>query len=227
MRGPRPRSELWLATDSRLSGEGFVWDSAPKISALRGAIRLSRSQGRPLRRTPSSYRPLIQSRRTTRLKMATSKFFKFVGHLERIFNQLLSSRSRDPLVLGTAQTHPPFSTRHDTVVVGGFSRQQSGMAAKYLVHEQSRWRFAAVRGKKTYGLARNLLIFGDRRASSLYAYRLREVLAKLPKGKPLDLEPLRVRASLQYGHSVAASMGITLGVAVCSDTNALTAPWST
>lgn len=114
--------ELWIACDSRLSGDGYLWDECPKLFPLprRDAVAAfsgSTGQAYPLMmqfaHAVSAYRPAREG---------TLEFYDLIGHLERVANSVLTRLNPDP-ALGPMGLPQEFSSSGGAVVVGGFSRQ--------------------------------------------------------------------------------------------------------
>jgi hypothetical protein len=140
-------NELWFASDSRLSGDGFIWDDCPKLMPLprRDAVVAfsgSTEQGYPLLLQIASaiaaYRAALDGH---------LEFFKMAGHLERVMNSMMNRLRIDPAVHGIAPNHREFATRADAVVLGGYARQWGRMALRALEYNGGAraWIFRPIR----------------------------------------------------------------------------------
>lgn len=186
-------NELWMATDSRLSGDGYLWDDCPKVLLLRRRDMIIGFAGA----TGQAYPLLLQVSNSINSYRSASdghlEFFHLVGHLERVINAMMSRRHVDSAVNGAAPERPEFSSPSDTLVVGGFSRGANGMVLKRLSYQKlsDSWSFSSVKPTASTGKGRVIAIFGDRRSKSQYRYLLKETLKEEGARKgALDLEPL-------------------------------------
>jgi hypothetical protein len=111
--------ELWLATDSRLSGDGYVWDDCPKLllTPRRDAalgFSGSTSQAYPLllqlANAIGAYRPAADG---------TLEFFELAGHLERVVNLMMERLAPDSAVSSIDPNHREFSSSGDTLLFAG------------------------------------------------------------------------------------------------------------
>lgn len=194
LRGDAAGGELWIATDSRLSGDGNLWDECPKLSLLPRRDAIAAFSGS----TGQAYPLLIQISNAIRSYGASAsgalEFFDLLGHLERVAGSMLGSLAVDPLLTGAARPRE-FSTRGDVIVIGGFSRQRHGLVLRALQYERSAngWKFTQVRPLRSLGRGRTIRIFGDRVSRSKYRHRLKLLLEErgtLKTARPFDLEPL-------------------------------------
>lgn len=185
--------ELWIASDSRLSGDGNVWDECPKLFTLprQGCIAAfcgTTAQAYPLVLQMSNsilgHRPALDG---------TLELNLLLEHLERVVNSMLDQLKPDPAILG-GQARREFATRSDKVIVGGFSRQ-NGLVIRSLRYENSvnGWIFSRVRSSRKVGPNKPFHIFGDHFAASRFYYLFEQHLRRRRKfgnNKPLVLEPL-------------------------------------
>jgi len=188
--------ELWFASDSRLSGDGNVWDDCPKLFLsprrdLGAAFSGDTAQAYPL---------LVQIANSISAYWAaadgTLELTYLIEHLERVANHMLGRLETDPLVHGAASP-APFATRADAIVLGGYSRHVNGLVLRALQFEASTgsWKFVKARARSQIGANKVFRIFGDRVAASRYAHLLKQRLSaagKLKTAKPFALEPLEV-----------------------------------
>ena len=123
---------LWVASDSRLSGDGNIWDTCPKLIALprRDAVAGfsgSTAQAYPLllqmANSISSYHPA---------RDGTLEFLDLVGHLERVANDMMRSLEPDRGIVGATDSEGVFATYGDSLVIGGYSRAQNCMVLRAL-----------------------------------------------------------------------------------------------
>lgn len=194
IRGDRAGGELWIASDSRLSGDGNLWDECPKLFLLPRRDALAAFSGS----TGQAYPLLMQIANAIRAYGPSAsgalEFFDLLGHLERLADSMLRSLVVDPQVTGITGRRE-FSTRGDVIVVGGFSHQQHSLVLRALQYESSAngWKFTQVRPARSLGQRRTIRIFGDRAAHSKYRYRLLRLLEErgtLKATHGFDLEPL-------------------------------------
>lgn len=186
--------ELWFAADSRLSGDGNVWDDCPKLFLsprrdLAAAFSGDTAQAYPL---------LLQMANSISAYWAaadgTLELTYLIEHLEQVANHMLGRVQRDPLVHGAASPGP-FARRADAIVLGGYSRHVNGLALRALQFDRNTqsWKFVKVRARHQIGANKVFRIFGDRVAAPRYAHLLEERLkgvGKLRTAKPFALEPL-------------------------------------
>ncbi len=185
--------QLWVATDSRLSGDGNIWDECPKLHGLprQGSIAAfsgSTAQAYPLMLQINNaiigYRPALDG---------TLELNYLLDHLERIANSMLNQLKTDPAVQAEDKRRE-FSTFDDMILIGGYSRQ-NGLILRTLRYERplDSWKFARVRSQQRIGRNKPFHIFGDRIASKRFYGYLESLLRqkrKLRTDKPLDFEPL-------------------------------------
>lgn len=188
--------ELWFASDSRLSGDGNVWDDCPKLFVpprrdLAVAFSGDTAQAYPLllqiANAITSYRSAADG---------TLELTYLIEHLERVANHLLGRIETDPLVRG-AGSPAPFARRTDAIVIGGYSRHMNGLILRALQFDPQTqsWKFVKARDRVKVGRRKVYRIFGDRTAAARYSYLLLERLrseSKLGTSRAFDLEPLEV-----------------------------------
>jgi hypothetical protein len=186
--------ELWFASDSRLSGDGSVWDDCPKLFLsprrdLAAAFSGDTAQAYPL---------LLQMANSITAYQAaadgTLELTYLVEHLEQVANDMLGRIEADPLVRG-AGSPSPFARRGDAIVLGGYSRHVNGLVLRALQYDRSSrsWKFVRARARNQIGANKVFRIFGDRVAAPRYAHLLKERLSaagKLKTARPFGLEPL-------------------------------------
>ena len=188
--------ELWFASDSRLSGDGNLWDDCPKLMIsprrdLAAAFSGDTAQAYPLLLQMSNAISSYQAAADGTLELTF-----LIEHLERVANHMLGRIEADPLVHGAASPEP-FARRADAIVVGGYSRHVNGLVLRALQFDPGRasWKFVKARARNEIGANKIFRIFGDRVAASRYSYLLVQRLrsaGKLKTAKPLGLEPLEV-----------------------------------
>lgn len=191
--------ELLLASDSRLSGDGHIWDDCPKLFCLPrrdAAIGFSGSTGQAyplllqLANAISSYRAAADG---------TLEFFHLAGHLERVANSMMDRLIVDPAISGDQNTHREFATTGDTLILGGYSRVRGGMVILDLRYRAvpGKWHFGRARPIRALGPGRIIKTFGDRLSQSRYRHLLELILQSrglLRSTQPFDLEPLEALA---------------------------------
>lgn len=187
IRGDAAGGELWLATDSRLSGDGNLWDDCPKLFLLPRRDALPHSRVARHRRIRSLTQVAAVSAYCASASGAL-EFFDLLGHLERVANSMLGRISMDPQVSGT-RTRSEFSASGDVIIIGGFSRQEHGLVLRALQHEAAldRWRFTHVRPVTSLGRNRTLRVFGTMRLVPSTGINLRcllEAKGTLGNSKP-------------------------------------------
>lgn len=190
-----------MASDSRLSGNGYVWDDCPKLMLTRRRDLIVGFAGA----TGQAYPLLLQiSNAISNYRSARDghlEFFHLIGHLERVVTEMMHRHRPDPAVHGAQPERPEFSTRSDSIVIGGYSRGANGFAIRRLEYDKQtdRWAFTAARPTTALGLGRVVSIYGDRRSRSRYLHLLRSALeanGTLSTGGPFGLEPLEVLAQM-------------------------------
>ena len=166
-----------MASDSRLSGDGLIWDDCPKLTSLprHGAVAGfsgTTRQAYPLllqmANAISSYLPA---------RSGALEFFDMVGSLERVANAMLDDVKVDSHVHGTPDTERAFGTPGDSIIVGGYSRAAGGFALRALEYDTANrnWRFARVRSNAD-NMGRDVVfrVFGDEASRRRYRDMLRE-----------------------------------------------------
>lgn len=191
--------ELWMATDSRLGGDGYVWDDCPKILLIRRRDMIIGFAGA----TGRAYPLLLQVANSINSYRSASdghlEFFHLVGHLERVVNVMMGRLRVDGAVHGAAPVRPEFSSGSDTLVAGGFSRVANGMVLKRLSYQKliDGWTFSSVKATASIGKGRVIAIFGDHQSQSRYRFLLKEALkSEGVRTGSLDLVPLTTLAAM-------------------------------
>ena len=186
--------ELWFASDSRLTGDGNVWDDCPKLFALprrdaAAAFSGSTAQAYPLLLQIANaivgHHPAIDG---------TLEFTWLVEHLAEVVNSMLAGIERDRGVHGAADPRA-FSSRSDVIVLGGFSRHTGGLVLRALRYDTAtgRWKFTHARARNEIGPNKVYRVYGDNRAASRFHHLFEGLLAdrgKVKTSKPFDFEPL-------------------------------------
>jgi hypothetical protein len=198
--GSSESQQLWFATDSRLSGDGNIWDDCPKIMPLPRRDAIAAFSGD----TAQAYPLMLQcSNAITSYSSAsdgTLEFFRVLAHLQRVMNSMMNHVYPDPLLSGAATEERPFSSYGDTVVLGGYSRQRRELVIRALHYQQgeNQWRFEHIRSRIGAGQQRIIKIFGDSRARNRFTYLLVKHLkdnGTHGQDIPFGLEPLEVMAN--------------------------------
>jgi len=190
--------ELWIASDSRLTGDGMIWDDCPKLVVLPRRDAIAGFSGT----TRQAYPLLLQMANAIGAylpaRSGSLEFFDLVGHLERVANSMLDDVKPDPHVSGPPEKHRAFGAPGDAIVLGGFSRDVGGFVLRALEYDRAnlKWRFARVRGSPAK-LGPNLVfrVFGDGPSRRRYGEMLRTTLAERRKIKTpayFDFEPIEV-----------------------------------
>jgi hypothetical protein len=196
--GDSESQQLWFATDSRLSGDGNVWDDCPKIMPLPRRDAIAAFSGD----TAQAYPLLLQCSNAigsyTAASDGTLEFFQVMAHLQRVMNSMMDHVHSDPYVAGVT-TDRPFSSYDDAIVIGGYSRQHGKLVIQTLRHQpnENQWRFDRVRSRIGAGQRRIIAVFGDSRARNRFVYLLTKHLkdnGTHGEDIPLRLEPLEVMA---------------------------------
>src|SRR4051794_36376632 len=96
IRGDPAGGELWIASDSRLSGDGNLWDDCPKLFLLPRRDAVAAFSGS----TAQAYPLLIQLANAIRAYRASAtgvlELFDLLGHLERVADSMLTRLKPDP-----------------------------------------------------------------------------------------------------------------------------------
>ena len=152
--------QLFLATDSRLGGDGNLWDQCPKLVSLprRDAVVAfsgTTAQAYPLMLQVSNSILGYESGRD-----GNQELHYLLEHLERVANAVLSSIGADPAVVGP-RPEGNFVSPGDVVVLGGFSRQ-IGLTLRALRYQSATrdWRFTKVRSTPRGGPNKPIVVFG-------------------------------------------------------------------
>lgn len=185
--------QLWVASDSRLSGDGNVWDECPKLLTMPRRDAVAAFSGS----TAQAY-PLMLQMGNAILGHSPAldgalELNNLFDHLEGVANSMLERLQPDPAVRGTRPGRE-FASFDDMVLIGGFSRQ-NGLVLRTLRYERSldRWKFARVRSGTRVGPNKPFHVFGDRIASRQFHVVFESLLRrkrKLRTEKPFDFEPL-------------------------------------
>jgi hypothetical protein len=203
--------ELWLASDSRLTGDGNIWDDCPKLLPLPRRDAVAGFSGS----TAQAYPLLLQVSNAIGSYRAAAdgslEFFHLLGHLERVINAMMSRITPDPAITGVSPTRPEFATSGDTLVIGGYSRAQGRLVIRSLryLSAQQRWVFQRPPSRPSIGRDRVIVIFGDNKSVSRFRYLLNLLLqerAILP-GRTFSFEPLEtLTIMLQMPESAAHNL---------------------
>lgn len=198
--GSSESQQLWFATDSRLSGDGNIWDDCPKIMPLPRRDAIAAFSGD----TAQAYPLMLQCSNAingfSSASDGTLEFFRVVAHLQRVMNSMMDHVYPDPRLSGAATAERPFSSYGDTVVLGGYSRQHGGLVIRALHYQpgENQWRFEHIRSRIGAGRQRIIKIFGDSRARNRFNYLLVKYLkdnGTHGQDVPFKLEPLEVMAA--------------------------------
>jgi hypothetical protein len=197
--GNREAEELLVATDSRLGGDGYIWDECPKITPLPRRDALAAFSGS----TAQAYPLLLQIANAIRAyrpaEDGTLEFFEVIGHLERVANTMMGTLVVDPALRGSHTVGRQFATSGDVVIVGGYSRRRAKVVLRALQFDgAAAWRFARVRGAPSVG-GRTMRVFGDNRSRSRFRFVLRSLLEErglLRRQGHFSFEPLEALATM-------------------------------
>jgi len=198
--GNSESQQLWFATDSRLSGDGNIWDDCPKIMLLPRRDAIGAFSGD----TAQAYPLMLQCSNAISSYSAASdgtlEFLGVVEHLQLVMNSMMDHVYPDPRLSGAITTGRPFSSSGDTVVLGGYSRKHASLVIRALQYQpgENRWRFERIRPRVGAGRQRVIRTFGDSRARNRFNYLLVKYLkdnGTHGQDVPFKLEPLAVMAS--------------------------------
>jgi hypothetical protein len=193
--------ELWFASDSRLSGDGNLWDVCPKIMPLPRRDAIAAFSGS----TTQAYPLILQIANTIGAHYPAAdgslEFFELLSHLQRVVNELLADLTQDENVKGESSSDEPFKGAGDSLVLGGYSRLQGHLVLRKLTYEGSsgRWMFHQVRPMRTFGNSRAICIFGDLKAMGRYRFLLKRLLEQrgtLERNEQFSFEPLETLVSM-------------------------------
>jgi hypothetical protein len=189
--------ELWIASDSRLSGtDGYIWDSCAKLSTLSRRDAVVGFAGGTQEAFPlmtqmanavSSFRALTEG---------ILEFFHCIGHLEVVINDMMNALTIDPGVRAELPWKTAFSTGDDTIVLAGYSRSADTFIIRFLLYQPDIkvWKFARVAPWSVDG-PRILHVFGDGPSKAQFRSSLHfrlEDAGKLNTSELLDMEPFEV-----------------------------------
>jgi len=192
--------ELWLASDSRLTGDGNIWDACPKLLPLPRRDAVAGFSGS----TAQAYPMLLQLANAIASYHAaadgTLEFFNLLSHLEHVINAMMNRIVPDPAIIGAPLDRPEFSTSGDTLILGGYSRAQGHLVIRtlrYLPRER-KWEFHHVESRRSLGRDRVIGIFGDNKSVSRFRYLLSLLLEErgMRSGQTFNLEPLEILAAM-------------------------------
>ena len=194
--------ELWVASDSRLGGDGNIWDTCPKLMPLPRRDAVAGFSGS----TGQAYPLLLQLANAIGAYHAaadgTLEFFELLSHLEHVTNAMMNEIVPDPGVSGVPVDRPEFSTSGDTLIIGGYSRAQGRLAIRVLGYHSGnrRWEFHHVESRRNQniGRARVIGVFGDRKSVSRFRYLLKLLLEDrgIRSGQTFNVEPLEILATM-------------------------------
>lgn len=202
--------ELWMISDSRLSGDGNIWDDCPKLLALPRRDAVAGFSGS----TAQAYPLLLQLSNAISCYRAaadgTLEFSHLVGHLERVANSMMHRILPDPSISAAQPSMPEFATSGDTLVLGGYSRAQGHLVIRSLryLSGEPRWKFQHEREKTSLGRDRVIAIFGDNKSKSRFRYLLKLLLEErgiLLQGGAFNFEPLEILAKILQMPSTTAT----------------------
>lgn len=191
--------ELWMASDSRLSGDENVWDDCPKLLTLPRRDMVAGFTGS----TAQAYPLLLQLvNAISSYRIATNgnlELSELIAHLERVVNTMLNRIQPDPSIVGLKAIRE-FATRGDALILGGYSRLKGCMTIRSLrYHGAEGWKFSHVRPLPKLGGTRIILVAGDRVSRSRYRFLLDRLLEErgiLARKTAFDFEPLETLAYL-------------------------------
>jgi hypothetical protein len=192
--------ELWLASDSRLTGDGNIWDACPKLLPLPRRDAVAGFSGS----TAQAYPLLLQLANAIASYYAAAdgslEFFKMLSHLEHVTNAMMNRIVTDPAIIGAPLDRPEFSTSGDTLILGGYSRAQGHLVIRKLTYlpRERKWEFHHVPSRISLGRDRVIGIFGDKKSVSRFRYLLSLLLEEreIQSGQTFNLEPLEILATM-------------------------------
>jgi hypothetical protein len=192
--------ELWLASDSRLTGDGNIWDDCPKLLTLPRRDVVAGFAGS----TAQAYPLLLQLANAIGSYRAaadgTLEFFRLLSHLEHVTNAMMNRIVPDPAIVGTPPDGPEFSTSGDTLVLGGYSRKQGHLVIRSLryMSNERKWEFVRPPSRSELSRDRIIGVFGDNKSVSRFRYLLRRLLDErgIRPVRTFGLEPLEILATM-------------------------------
>jgi hypothetical protein len=192
--------ELWFASDSRLGGDGNVWDDCPKLLPLPRRDAVAGFSGS----TAQAYPLMLQLANAIGCYRAAAdgslEFFQLLSHLEHVINAMMNRITPDQAVTGALAGRPEFSTSGDTLTIGGYSRSHGRLvirSLKYLSREH-KWEFHHTPSRRNQGRDRVIGVYGDKKSVSRFRYLFRLLLEErgIAVGTTLNLEPLEILAKM-------------------------------
>lgn len=100
IRGDPYGGELWLASDSRLTGDGNTWDDCPKLFLLPRRDSVAAFSGSTAQAYPliNQFANAIAAYRAS--ASGVVELFDVLGHIERVADSMLARLVVDPGVVG-------------------------------------------------------------------------------------------------------------------------------
>lgn len=197
LRKGKDAHELWIATDSRLSGDGYIWDDCPKIMLLPRRDAVAAFAGSTGQAFPLMHQAASAIGAYPEAADGTLEFFAMAGHVKRVVNAMMDRLRLDPAVRGADPTRREFASDGDAIVLGGYSRHKGTVTAGILACRAGSqdWNWTRMRRSREYGPNRQIMLFRDRKARTRYGFLLRKALADkgdLDSDASFDIEPLTV-----------------------------------
>lgn len=193
---------LWIASDSRLSGDEYIWDTCPKLIALPRRDAVAGFSGS----TAQAYPLLLQMANAISsyfpARDGTMDFLELINHLQRLANAMMESLIPDPHIIGgVTAAERVFATYNDAVVIGGYSRMRNCMVLRVLRYQgdTSQWRFERVRQNRFSGRRGVIHVYGDSKSRNRYLFILTKAIARQNQSQTVrtfNLEPLEVLAEM-------------------------------
>lgn len=185
---------MWFASDSRLSGNGIVWDRCPKLASMPRSSTIAGFAGD----TQMAYPLLWQSVNAIASYGPASSglldFFDVTKHLETVFNSMLAGKTASKQLLSEYANSEVFASSGDALVLGGYSASDSRLVIRALQFEPQsrRWRWRTIPAKKRFGVEdATLYVYGDRAARERFIELVGDKLCTLTAGnRGLNCEPL-------------------------------------
>jgi hypothetical protein len=193
--------ELWMASDSRLGGDGYIWDDCPKLLILPRRDAIVGFTGSTAQAYPLMLQLVNSIASYGSAANGNLEFNYLVAHLERVVNAMLKRLRPDPGIIGPTAGDTVFATGSDALILGGYSWTQGRMVIRGLRYHSAEkaWKFSHVRPLPKLGGGRLILVTGDYTSRGRYRYLLSSLLSErgiLNRRMAFNFEPLETLASM-------------------------------
>lgn len=188
--------ELWIVSDSRLSGNGHIWDSCAKLSMLPRRDAVMGFAGETQEAFPLMIQVANAVSSFRALREGVLELSRFIGHLELVLNEMMRALIIDDAVRTELPWQRAFSTVDDTIVLAGYSRRANDFVIRSLRYQPDIriWKFARVSPSSPTG-PRILHVFGDAPSKAQFRSALHFCLEESGRHEAtdlLDMEPFEV-----------------------------------